>query len=218
MCGIDIDLNSVLITARVRTTGGYVFTGVCLFNFFFGGGYPITGLDRGLPNPRSGQGRYPIPGLDGGGGVLNPRSGWWGGTWVPSTMMMGYLPIWPGCTPPSQVWMVGGSRVPPPPLLDGVPPSGQVWMVGGPRVPPPTMTGWGTSSPAKSGWWGVPPPPTMTGWGTPHPPPPPPFEHLLHSGRCASCVHTGGLSCCKYLLFFPYISRLKFVERKRALS
>ena len=31
--------------AYVRTTGGYVFTGVCLFNFR--GGYPISGLGKG---------------------------------------------------------------------------------------------------------------------------------------------------------------------------
>ena len=33
------------------------------------GEYPISGLGRG----------YPIPGLDGGGGVPHPRSGWCGG-------------------------------------------------------------------------------------------------------------------------------------------
>ena len=40
-----------IFTARVRsTTGGYVFTGVYLFNFREGG-YPIPGLDRGVPHP-----------------------------------------------------------------------------------------------------------------------------------------------------------------------
>ena len=56
----------------VRTTGGYVFTGVCLFNF--GGG--------GTPS-QVWMGGYPIPGLYGRGvpGVSShARSGWWGGT------------------------------------------------------------------------------------------------------------------------------------------
>ena len=77
-----------------------------------GGEYPIPGLDGGggVPHPRSGW-WYPIPGLDG-GGVPHPRSGWWGGT-------------------PSQVWMVGG-----------YPPARSEWW-----GVPPTMTGWGTPPP-----------------------------------------------------------------------
>ena len=55
--------------AYVRTTGGYIFTGVCLFNFWGGRGYPIPGLGRrGVPHLRS----------------------WWGGT--PSQ-------VWPGGYP-----------------------------------------------------------------------------------------------------------------------
>ena len=71
---------------------------------------------------------------------------------------------------------------------------------------PPTRSGWGTP-PTRSGW-GT--PPTRSGWGTPRPgldgggvPPPRPSldkteqhsECLLRGGRCASCVHAGGLSC-----------------------
>ena len=61
-------------------------------------GVPITGLDRGVPHPRSGWGGYPIPVLD--EGIPHPRSGQehtsqpgpdGGGTWGT----------------PSQVWMVG---------------------------------------------------------------------------------------------------------------
>ena len=50
------------------------------------------------------------------------------------------------------------------------------------------MTGWGT-------------PLSKTGWCTPCsgldgvPPPRQQSEHLLRGGRCASCVHAGGLSC-----------------------
>ena len=96
--------------AYVRTTGGYVFTGVCLFNFRGGrgtpsqvwvrggtpsqvwvGGYPISGLGRGVPHPRSRsggvttsqvwggtpfqvRGRYPIPGPGGYSGYPPPRN------------------------------------------------------------------------------------------------------------------------------------------------
>ena len=61
----------------VRTTGGYVFTGVCLFNFW-GGGVPHHMSEEGVPHPRSRWGYLgypptmigwgtPHPGLDGGG-------------------------------------------------------------------------------------------------------------------------------------------------------
>ena len=54
---ISYRTNALLtITARIRRmTGGYVFTGVCLFNFQGGGGRVPHTLDRG---------EYPIPGLD----------------------------------------------------------------------------------------------------------------------------------------------------------
>ena len=79
----------LLPPAYVRTTGGYVFTGVCLFTFR-GGGYPISGLSRGGPHlssretgypiPDPGPWGYPIPGpggypIPGPRGVPHPRSG-----------------------------------------------------------------------------------------------------------------------------------------------
>ena len=128
---------SSIFTARVRSsTGGYVFTGVCLFNFWGWGvphpadggypskvwmeGYPIQLMGgtpsqvwTGIPHPRSGWGGYPIPGPDGGvtpGYPLPVRTRWG--------------------TPPSQDWV-------------GYPPT-------------TTMTGWGT--PHHHDWM-VPPPP-----------------------------------------------------------
>ena len=73
---------------------------------------------------------------------------------------------------------------------------------------------WGGGYPARSRWGGpwVPPsrvpPQAMSGWG--YPPPRPgqegggtqlgqQKEYSLHSGRYASCVHAGGLSC--YIVF-----------------
>ena len=54
------------ITARVRsTTGGYVFTGVCLFNFR--GGYPIPIHPYPYPSLSGRGGGVPDPALDGGG-------------------------------------------------------------------------------------------------------------------------------------------------------
>ena len=98
-----------LFTARVRsTTGGYVFTGLCLSNFR-GGEYPIQlmggpipGLDwggvphlaDGVPYPSWRNGGYPILGSDMRypiqlmGGV--PHLSWWG---VPHVQdWMGYPP------------------------------------------------------------------------------------------------------------------------------
>ena len=55
---------------------------------------------------------------------------------------------------------------------------------------------------------GVPNPMSRTGWGTaspaPHQETDQHSEHLLHGGRCVSCVHAGGLSCYKY--FYLYIN------------
>ena len=73
--------------AYVRTTGGYVFTGVCLFNFR--GGYPVPSLGRGVPHLRSGRGGYPLPGLARG---VPPQS--WDG--VPPGPGMGYPSPRPG--------------------------------------------------------------------------------------------------------------------------
>ena len=81
-----------------RTTGGYIFAGVCLFNFRKVGG-------GGIPYQVCEWGEYPIPGV--GGGVPCPRSG---GT--PSQVLVGEYT-------PGQVWIVGSTRAPPWPGLDG---------------------------------------------------------------------------------------------------
>ena len=124
-----------------------------------------------------------------------PSQVWVGGYPIPS---LGGYPIsglgWGGT--PSQVWMVGG--IPhlrfgwgypilgldgggylgyPRPGLDGGGTPSQVWMVGVPGIPPNQV--W-----MVGGTWGTPP----THETEQH------SEHLLHGGRCASCVHAGGLS------------------------
>ena len=128
-------------------TGGYVFTAVCLFNFGGGipdlrsgqGGYPISGLDRGVPHPRSrwgvphprsGQGGYPITGLDRGG--THPRSGLGG---YPILQMWGipWSKIGWGTPHPDLGW--GHTLGTPQPSLDGVPPI-QTADWGVPWVPP----------------------------------------------------------------------------------
>ena len=152
----------------VRTTGGYVFTGVCLFKFRVGG-TPSQVLVGGVPHPRSWRGGctasqvwlggrgtqsqvwlegYPIPGLAGGypipGYTLGPR--------------MGYLP----------------------PTWDGIPPRP------GMGYPPRPETGYPPPKP------GMGYPPTDLGRGTPlsqH------IKHLLYGRWYASCIRTGGLSC-----------------------
>ena len=116
--------------------GGYVFTGVCLFNFR--GGYSIPGLDGGGPHPRSGW------------GVPHPRSGW-GGT--PFQVWSGVYPILPGVpphprldgVPPIQYWM----GYPPSNIGWGTPSPIQDWM-GYPPTPHPDL-GQGVAQ--------VPPPP-----------------------------------------------------------
>ena len=118
--GFIFSMKIHIITAHVRsTTGGYVFTGVCLFNlkevpYPADGGYPIPGLDGGggVPHPRSGWG-YPIPGLDRGYPILGLDGGTPG---YPLARTRWDTP-WPG--------------------LDGVlpPPPGHDWM----RYPPDWM-------------------------------------------------------------------------------
>ena len=98
-----------------RSGQGYPFPGL-------DGGYPITGQgvpcprSGGVPHPRSGRGGVPHPRSGGALGYSLAKFGWWG---VPQ------VPPWPGLDgggvpgvppPPSQVWMVGGPRVPPTPL------------------------------------------------------------------------------------------------------
>ena len=130
---------------------------------------PFQG-DTPVTGPRSLPGGYPSPK--------------WGGTPLQGTPLpgMGYLPAWSGHTgvPLSQVRMGGG----------GTPRQGT------------TSQRWVPL--ARSGWGGTP------GWlypqpGMAYPQPgmgylPSPWieqqtEYLLHNGRCASCVHAGGLSC-----------------------
>ena len=130
--------------AYVRTTGGYVFTGVCLFNFREGVPHPRSRY--GVPHLRSGG--YPISGLGG-----TPSQVWLGGTpsqvgGVPHLRSGGYpIQVWLGGTL-SQVWgrgvphlrsgryPISGWGVP------GVPPN-QVWMMGGYPGYPPHLR-WGT--------------------------------------------------------------------------
>ena len=61
----------------VRTTGGYVFTGVCVFNFVEGGVHHHRS-GGGVPHPRSRQ-EVPHPISRWGGGT--PSQVWMGGTW-----------------------------------------------------------------------------------------------------------------------------------------
>ena len=130
---------------------------------------PFQGVG-GLPDPRSGQGGYPIPGLD--RGVPHPRFRWgypillMGGTPIQDQDWMGYPHPRLDRVPPVQDWM-GYPR----PRLDWVPPSKTGW-----GIPIQDWTGY---PPPHPGLYGVPP---IQGW-------------MLRGGRCASCVHAGGLSC-----------------------
>ena len=142
-----------ILTARVRsTTGGYVFTGVCLFNFRGGvphvrsGGEPPSQV-WGVPHLRFGWG-YPISGSGGGypvqflmvGGTPRARSGWQGEypgyspnkTWVLPDLGWGTpppsRPSWGNLPHP-------GMGYPPPQTLDGAPPPLWDWV---PPTHPPT--------------------------------------------------------------------------------
>ena len=171
----------LLPLAYVVWREGTVFTGVLSVNIPGGRGVPHPGLDgRGVPHPRSGWWGYPIPGLARG----YPIPGLAGGGYFISGLVRGVLHL--RGTP--HTW-------------DGVPPylrwgTPRTWD----RVPPQT-------------WDGVPPKPEMgyppylrlgtpyLRWGTPH------YteqhnERLLCSGRCASCVHTGGLSCFNVKIYY----------------
>ena len=62
------DALSQIFTARIRSmTGRYCFHR-CLSVNISGGGYPISGLGRGVPHLRSGLGRREVPHLRSGGG------------------------------------------------------------------------------------------------------------------------------------------------------
>ena len=112
----------LIITARVRsTTGGYVFTGGCLFNFRGGGGELPHPADWGggftpYPIQLIGRDGYPIPGP--GRGV--PHAPDWGN---PNPGLDGVPPVqtWDEVTPQSTK-----NRWSPPPHPDlgwGIPPS-----------------------------------------------------------------------------------------------
>ena len=176
-----------------RRRGGYPIPGLggggTPSQVWVGGGTPSQVWVGGYPIPGLGEGGYPIPGLGGG----YPIPGLGGGVPHPRSE-------WGGT--PSQVW-VGGY-----PILGlgerGTP--SQVWMVGGVTPPPLARSGWGNPPP---------PPPWLMGYiPTPHQH----SEHLLCSGRYASCVHEGGLSCslscywkmCHKIKYGPiYIQRLR---------
>ena len=127
------------------------------------------------PHPKHG-GRYCFQFVSShlGGGI--PQSGL-GGYPIPGLARRGY-PI-PGLDGggvhhPRSAWAGGGGTW-------GIP-LDQVRM----GYPPPPGPGMGY--PPDLGWGN--PPPDL-GWGSPRH-----SEHLLRGGRCASCVHAGGLSCC----------------------
>ena len=65
----------------------------------------------------------------------------------------------------------------------------------------------GVAPPPCPGLDGVHPSPSKTGWNTPLPnqETDQQSEHLLRGGRCASCVHAGGLSCFKPLFGLCFI-------------
>ena len=143
--------NANIFTARVHTYDGRLCFHRCVSVQLSEGGYPIPGLGRGVPHPRSGlEGGVPHPRS---GEVPHPRSGWRG---TPSQVWPGGYPIsgwgylisgWG--VPPDQVWMIGGIPGVPPHTWDG--------------VPPYIDLGWGTPWPRPG--MGYPP---HLRWGTPY--------------------------------------------------
>ena len=115
--------------------------------------------------------------------------------------------FWAGGLPPSQIWTGG---YPFPDLDEGCPLPRSGWGVptfpgldrGVPTFPGEGVPTWkGGTNPGR----GIPHPGQILGWGVP-----PPEQHsvyLLCGRRCASCVHTGGLSCSA---FFPLLSKSKW--------
>ena len=183
-------------------------------------GYPISGLSRGGTPSQVWVGRgylgYPLA-----------RSGWWGGTQGIPRPELGY--------PPDLKWWDGE----PPRTWDGVPPGPEMGYPPAPEMGYLLDLRWGT----PQTWDGVPPPDLRWGtpltwdrvtlptrpemgyplpemgypptWGTPH------YTeqhsvHLLHGGRCASCIHTGGLSC--FMTFLCRLGFLSFIHTKTWIS
>ena len=138
--------------------------------FTLRGGYPISGLGRGVPYPRSRWGTpfqvwggTPISGLGRGVPRVPPIRSGWGSTQGTPRTWDGVPPTWDGVPSPDLRWGT-------PLTWDGVPPWPEMGY-------PPT-------------WDGVPP---LSRY-------PPPLHSSIAStcyvaGRCASCVHAGGLSC-----------------------
>ena len=133
-----------VFTARIRRMGESTVFSLFVSPHLDGGrGYPITGLDRGVPHHRSGQGGTPSQIWVGGTparsgcwvGGTPARSGWWVGVPWPGLDLGGGTPArsgWWG-VPRYPSAKSGCWGVPPQPGLDGggTPPPGQVWMVWG---------------------------------------------------------------------------------------
>ena len=118
----------------------------------------------------------------GGGGGGTPARSRWGYPGQVQTVGGGY---------PSQVQM-GGGGTPAWSGWGGYPLAGMGYPPArsGQGYPPPAGMGYPPSQ-VRMGWGGVPP-------GTDGVPPPntrQQMEYLIRRGRCASCVHAGGLSC-----------------------
>ena len=124
------EVTCFIFTARIQRMGeGTVFSLFVSLHLDGGGGYPISGLDRGYPIPAPGRG-VPHPADRG-----YPRSRW--GVTPSQVWMRGYPIPGPGRGYPIQLMGVfhprsglGGYPIPGPPQpgLDGVPhPPGQDW-------------------------------------------------------------------------------------------
>ena len=156
--------------------------------YIFTGVCPFTFVGGGgvytIPDRRG----YPFPGVW--MGVVTPSQVWMRGGGYP-------IPgVWMGGGTPSQVWM-GGTQ-------------SQVWMEGTPSQ----VCGGGGDTPSQVWMGGT---QSQVWMGVPHYWVPPPNQetdqqskHLLRGGRCASCVHAGGLSC-PVFDYLPMESKLSLI-------